>query len=182
MGNEISVRLGEMKDADVLAQANIAMAWETEQKRLEPATIARGVRTVLSNPLHGFYVIAEKDGQTAGSLLVTFEWSDWRSALIWWVQSVYVQPAFRRCGVFKKLYEFVETRAAQRPRRLRNPSLRRAIQPYRQTSLRRCRHARDNLQNLREAVLRRYVKDSRVPCLHLRRHVPFDGQDMLTQA
>jgi GNAT superfamily N-acetyltransferase len=115
MGNEISVRIGEMKDADVLAQANIAMAWETERKRLDPATIARGVRTVLNDPQHGFYVIAMKDGQIAGSLMVTFEWSDWRSALIWWIQSVYVQPPCRRCGVFGKLYEFVEMRAAQKP-------------------------------------------------------------------
>jgi GNAT superfamily N-acetyltransferase len=115
MGNDISIRTGEMKDADVLAQANIAMAWETERKRLDPATIAQGVRTVLSDPLHGFYVVAMKDGQIAGSLMVTFEWSDWRSGLIWWIQSLYVQPPFRRCGVFKKLYEFVQTRATQRP-------------------------------------------------------------------
>jgi GNAT superfamily N-acetyltransferase len=115
VGNEISVRLGEVKDVEVLAQANIAMAWETEQKHLDPATIVRGVRTVLSNPQHGFYVIAMKDGQIAGSLMVTFEWSDWRSALIWWIQSLYVQPAFRRCGVFRRLYEFVEARAAQEP-------------------------------------------------------------------
>ncbi len=115
MANDISIRIGEAKDADVLAQANIAMAWETERKRLDPAIIAQGVRTVLSNPQHGFYVIATKDGQIAGSLMITFEWSDWRSGLIWWIQSVYVQPPFRRQGVFKKLYEFVETQAARKP-------------------------------------------------------------------
>jgi GNAT superfamily N-acetyltransferase len=115
MGNDISIRIGEMKDADVLARANIAMAWETERKRLDPAAVAQGVRAVLSGPQHGFYAVAMKDGQIAGSLLITFEWSDWRSALVWWIQSAYVQPPFRRCGVFKKLYEFAETRATQRP-------------------------------------------------------------------
>jgi GNAT superfamily N-acetyltransferase len=115
MGDETSVRIAERKDADVLARANIAMAWETEHKRLDPATIARGVRAVLNDPQRGFYVVAMKNGQIAGSLMVTFEWSDWRSSLIWWIQSVYVQPSFRRHGVFKRLYEFVETQASQRP-------------------------------------------------------------------
>lgn len=115
MSDEISIRIGQRKDADALAQGNIAMAWETEHKRLDPATVAKGVRTVLTDPRHGFYVIATKDGQIAGSLMVTFEWSDWRSGRIWWIQSVYVQPPFRRGGVFKKLYQFVETQAAQRP-------------------------------------------------------------------
>ncbi len=115
MSDDISIRIGEMKDADVLAQANIAMAWETEHKHLDPATVARGVRAVLSNPQHGFYVIAMKDEQVAGSLMVTFEWSDWRSGLFWWIQSVYVQPPWRRRGVFGRLHRFVETQAAQRP-------------------------------------------------------------------
>ena len=115
MADEIPVRLAEMKDADVLAQANIAMAWETERKRLDPATIARGVRAVFDDPQRGFYVVAMKAGRIAGSLMVTFEWSDWRSGLIWWIQSVYVQPSFRRRGVFRRLYQFVQTQAAKRP-------------------------------------------------------------------
>jgi GNAT superfamily N-acetyltransferase len=115
MGNEVSIRMGEMADTDALAQANIAMAWETERKRLDAATIAQGVRAVLANPQYGFYVIATLDGQIAGSLMITFEWSDWRSGLIWWIQSVYVQPPYRRCGVFRKLYQFVEAQAVGRP-------------------------------------------------------------------
>ena len=115
MADEISVRLAEMKDADVLAQANIAMAWETERKGLDPATIARGVQAVLNDPRLGFYAVAVEDNQIAGSLMVTYEWSDWRSGLIWWIQSVYVQPLFRRHGVFRSLYQFVQTQATQHP-------------------------------------------------------------------
>ena len=65
--------------------------------------------------MHGFYVIASSGDEIAGSLLVTFEWSDWRSGLIWWIQSLYVQPPFRRHGVFKRLYQFVRTQASQMP-------------------------------------------------------------------
>lgn len=115
MQDEFSVRMAEPQDADVLARANIAMAWETERKRLDPATIARGVRGVFDDGQRGFYVVAMKDCEIAGSLMVTFEWSDWRSGLIWWIQSVYVQPAFRRNGVFRRLYQYVETQAAQHP-------------------------------------------------------------------
>ena len=115
MGDEISVRLAERHDANVLAKANVAMAWETERRRLDPDTIARGVRAVFDDAQRGFYVVAMKDGQIAGSLMVTFEWSDWRSGLIWWIQSVYVQPTFRRHGVFRRLYQFVEASAARRP-------------------------------------------------------------------
>ena len=115
MEDGITIRMGEMKDADILAEANIAMAWETERKRLAPGVIGRGVRALLNNPQYGFYVIACDHDVIAGSLMVTPEWSDWRSALIWWIQSLYVQPAYRRHGVFKKLYDFVKTRASQRP-------------------------------------------------------------------
>ena len=37
----------------------------------------------------------------------TWEWSDWRNGEIWWLQSVYVHPDFRRQGVFRLLYEYL---------------------------------------------------------------------------
>ncbi len=114
MTNDIQVRLAQRQDADILAKANMAMAWETERRRLDPDTISQGVRAVFDDAQRGFYVVAMKDEQIAGSLMVTFEWSDWRSGLIWWIQSVYVQPPFRRHGVFRSLYQFVEASAAQR--------------------------------------------------------------------
>jgi len=36
--------------------------------------------------------------------MITFEWSDWRAAQIWWIQSVFVRPPHRRLGLFKQLY------------------------------------------------------------------------------
>ena len=40
-----------------------------------------------------------------GQTMVTYEWSDWRDGLIWWIQSVYVLPEARERGVFKALHE-----------------------------------------------------------------------------
>ena len=113
MSNESSVRVGEEKDTDTLAKFNIAMAWETEQKKLSPDVVARGVQTLLDDPRHGFYVVAEFDREVVGSLMVTYEWSDWRDASFWWIQSVYIKPEFRKQGVFRRLYEFVKEKASQ---------------------------------------------------------------------
>ena len=43
--------------------------------------------------------------------MITYEWSDWRNGLFWWIQSVYVKKTYRRKGVFKKMYKFIHERA-----------------------------------------------------------------------
>jgi GNAT superfamily N-acetyltransferase len=111
MSNEVLIRMGEGHDAPALVQSNIAMAWETEQKKLLPDVVARGVRSLLTNPRYGFYVVAEIDNEVIGSLMVTYEWSDWRDASFWWIQSVYIKPNYRKQGVFRRLYEFVKEKA-----------------------------------------------------------------------
>jgi ribosomal protein S18 acetylase RimI-like enzyme len=50
-----------------------------------------------------------------GQLMLTYEWSDWRAKMFWWVQSVYVHPEFRGRGVFSRLYQHVESLARQDP-------------------------------------------------------------------
>ena len=98
-------------DISDIAQFNIAMAQETEERQLDPETIQSGVSGVIQNHAHGFYLIAERDQVAVGSLLITFEWSDWRNGTLWWIQSVYVKPEHRRTGVFKALYDTVIARA-----------------------------------------------------------------------
>ncbi|HVF36096.1 MAG TPA: GNAT family N-acetyltransferase [Candidatus Saccharimonadia bacterium] len=109
-----SVRDATRADIDTLVAYNAAMAWETEQKRLDPDVLARGIAAVFDDPGRGFYLVAELDGAPAGALLVTFEWSDWRCGDWWWIQSVFVPEAHRRAGVFRSLYGAVESRARAR--------------------------------------------------------------------
>ena len=106
-----SVRTGQEKDIDTLVKFNIALARQTEQKQLSPPVVTRGVQMLFKNPQYGFYSVAEIDGQVVGSCMVTYEWSDWRCRLFWWIQSVYVKPEFRRQGIFRKLYEFLKEKA-----------------------------------------------------------------------
>jgi len=100
-----TTREATIDDAPLIARFNRAMALETEGKTLDPATLAAGVRRVLVEPGHGRYLVAAAaDGQVVASLMITYEWSDWRDGQVWWVQSVYVTPEHRRRGVFKRMY------------------------------------------------------------------------------
>ncbi len=113
MPDALSVRTGQEKDIDTLVKFNIALAQETERKQLSPPIVTQGVKILFENPKHGFYVIAEIADEVVGCCMVTYEWSDWRCGLFWWIQSVYVKPEFRRRGIFRKLYEFLKQKASQ---------------------------------------------------------------------
>ena len=49
-------------------------------------------------------------GAFAGCLMITKEWSDWCNGDYWWLQSVYVVPAFRRRGIFFAMVDAVRQR------------------------------------------------------------------------
>jgi ribosomal protein S18 acetylase RimI-like enzyme len=107
----VTIRPATSADAAVIASFNQAMALETEAKVLSPAVVESGVLAVFAQSARGFYLVAESDGEVVGGLMVTFEWSDWRNADFWWIQSVYVVPHARRRGVFAQLYRDIEARA-----------------------------------------------------------------------
>lgn len=111
----VHIRAAEVRDLDFIAHGNAAMALETEHKHLDPPTVARGVRAAFEDPARGRYFVAEIDGAVVGQLMLTYEWSDWRNGMFWWIQSVYVVPEARRRGVFRALYAYVETLARSTP-------------------------------------------------------------------
>jgi ribosomal protein S18 acetylase RimI-like enzyme len=90
---------------------NQKMAIETENKVLEDAVILAGVEAILVDPTKGFYLLAIENNNVLGQLMITKEWSDWRNRHIWWIQSVYVHPEFRKKGVYKSLYKHTTTLA-----------------------------------------------------------------------
>jgi len=112
----IHIRHATSYDVDSVMEFNAALARVTEGKTLAPSILQLGVKAVLDNPEHGFYLIAEEasSGKAIGQLLITYEWSDWRNAVFWWLQSVYVHEAWRRQGVFRKLYDYVIAEARNR--------------------------------------------------------------------
>jgi GNAT superfamily N-acetyltransferase len=112
----IEIRAARPDDIDLLAGFACAMAWETEQKRLEPATVRRGVGAVFEQPTRGRYFVATRAGEVVGTAMLTYEWSDWRDGDWWWLQSVYVVPPARRSGVFRALYAHILHAAGITPR------------------------------------------------------------------
>lgn len=104
----LTIRPASLDDNDVIAEFNSSLARETEGKQLVPSTIAAGVRAILSDSRHGRYFVACVESQVVGQIMHTREWSDWRNGEIWWLQSVYVRPNFRRKGVFRSLYRHLE--------------------------------------------------------------------------
>lgn len=109
----ITIREATAADMVPIAEFQLAMAAETENKQLNRQTVLRGVQQVLQDQQCGFYLVSEFDGQVIASLLVTYEWSDWRNCNIWYLQSVYVIDSFRGKGVFKQMYRAVFNRAQQ---------------------------------------------------------------------
>ncbi|MCL1088169.1 GNAT family N-acetyltransferase [Shewanella profunda] len=102
------IRKAKAQDLTALVQFNQAMAQETEGLVLDETTLTKGVSTLLNSPEKGFYLVAEINAEIVGSLMVTFEWSDWRAKDYYWIQSVYIRPQNRRQGIYGKLYNEVK--------------------------------------------------------------------------
>jgi len=109
--DEIAVREATDTDVDTVVEFVVAMAAETEDLELDPATVRAAVRAVLADRGKGAYFLAETGAEAVGQALITAEWSDWNCADYWWLQSVYVRPEWRRRGVFAALYRDIEARA-----------------------------------------------------------------------
>jgi GNAT superfamily N-acetyltransferase len=105
------VRAAAVPDLEALVAGNIALADESEHVRLDADTLRQGIRALLESRAPGRYWVAEIDGRIAGQLLVTFEWSDWRNRMVWWIQSVYVAPDARGRGVLRALYDVARREA-----------------------------------------------------------------------
>ena len=104
----IVVRDALKSDLDEILDFQISMAKETESIDLERDVLKIGVSSVLEDSAKAKYFIADNEGEAAGMLMITTEWSDWRNGWVWWIQSVYVKPGYRKMGVYKMLYNHIK--------------------------------------------------------------------------
>jgi GNAT superfamily N-acetyltransferase len=105
---DIEVVQAGPQHSEVIAEFNQAMAIETEGKTLPWDKIHPGINAILQDSSLGFYLVALDQGEVVGCLAITYEWSDWRNALFWWIQSVFVAPQHRAKGVFTAMYSHVK--------------------------------------------------------------------------
>lgn len=118
--SNLVVRPARVEDAGAIVSFSAALALETERRALDAERLRQGTLSLLESSAHGFFMVAEAAEQgpplLVGQLMVTYEWSDWRNAVFWWIQSVYVAPAWRRRGVFRRMHDTVMASAKADPK------------------------------------------------------------------
>lgn len=109
----LKIRDAAPADAATIADFNSQLAAETEDRELDRSLICAVVDALLADSTKGRCWVAEHEGRLVGQIVVTYEWSEWRNGMIWWIQCVYVEQAFRRQGVFSSMYRHVESLARE---------------------------------------------------------------------
>jgi ribosomal protein S18 acetylase RimI-like enzyme len=101
----ITIRKATVADIPSLVAFQQKLAQETENVTLDSAILHKGMQAMFDDPSKGFYNVVEDNGVVIGCHMITYEWSDWRNGLVWWLQSVYVIESYRKQGIFKLMYE-----------------------------------------------------------------------------
>ena len=104
----VRIRLAKEKDAEAIVGFQLRMARESENMELDQETLQKGVRSVFLDPSKGRYFVAVDDENIVASLMITPEWSDWRNRWVFWLQSVFVEPKYRKKGIFRMMYEHLK--------------------------------------------------------------------------
>jgi len=104
----ITIRQASVTDAQFIIDFQLFMAKETENLDLVPRIVTKGVEAVFQDLNKGIYFVAEFENKVVASLMITYEWSDWRNGNVWWIQSVYVLPEVRRMGIFRQMYSYLK--------------------------------------------------------------------------
>ena len=112
----VQVRVRETyseEDAQQLAQYGMNLAFETEGKQLTPELVLEGVKNLMKRPKLGKYFLAERfdsfqdKWMPIGTSMLTFEVQPRLGGLIYFIQSVYIESAYRNKGVFRKIYQTI---------------------------------------------------------------------------
>ncbi len=109
------IRKADTPDIPALAACQVAMAKESEGMVLDLATVTCGIGAIVDDPGKGTYYLAFDIDKLAGMLLITREWSDWRNKWVFWIQSVYTLPAYRRKGIYTALYRYIQEMVLRSP-------------------------------------------------------------------
>jgi ribosomal protein S18 acetylase RimI-like enzyme len=104
----IEISKASVTDLNDIANFQLDMALETEELKLEKDTVQRGVQGLFNNLEMGFYLVAKENQKTLGSLMVLYEWSDWRAGKVLWIHSVFIKKEFRQNGVYKSMYNYLQ--------------------------------------------------------------------------
>lgn len=107
--SQFKIRKATYEDIDILAVFSLAVIKEGDGISIPSEHVKPGIEAVLKDDTKGFYLVATKQNNLVpiGCLMITFEWSDVNNGFYWWIQSVYVDPKWRRMGVYSALHNHV---------------------------------------------------------------------------
>jgi len=101
----IEIRVATMLDLEVLVAFQQKLAFESEGVTLDVEKVTLGMKRLLADASKGVYYVVQDGGQPIACHLITYEWSDWRNGMVWWLQSVYVSQDYRSKGIFRLMYD-----------------------------------------------------------------------------
>ena len=107
------IRSAKLSDIATLVSFQQALAQESEGIELDGEILEKGMRRMFEDATKGFYNVAEDEGKVIGCHMVTYEWSDWRNGVVWWIQSVFVIESYRGRGVFRLMYDLLREQVNQ---------------------------------------------------------------------
>jgi ribosomal protein S18 acetylase RimI-like enzyme len=103
-----TIRQAEMADLETIVDFTLDEAREAEAVEKDRNQVRRGVLAGLEDPSLSSYWVAETpDGKVVASSSAVREWSDWHGEDYWWVQSLFILPEHRGCGLVERLLDTV---------------------------------------------------------------------------
>ncbi|MHC1708578.1 MAG: GNAT family N-acetyltransferase [Bacteroidales bacterium] len=112
---KFNIKTAEPSHIETIVNFQLLMAIESEGITLDQEILSKGVKAVFADPAKGKYFLCQQEGKVIASLLITYEWSDWRNGMVWWIQSVFVSPDYRKSGVFRAMFENIRQQALNDP-------------------------------------------------------------------
>jgi GNAT superfamily N-acetyltransferase len=112
---QIAIRPATRSDIPTLVDFQQRLAIETENITLDQKVLVKGMEAMFNDPAKGSYFVAVAEAEIVGCHMITYEWSDWRNGMVYWLQSVYVREDFRKHGVFKQMFRALEQRVLNDP-------------------------------------------------------------------
>ena len=82
---EVSVRFGYGEDFEKLQPL---LRRNADKLKLNFENYSTAAKKIIEDKDYGFFVVAEQAGEFIAFLFMTFEWSDWRDGVFFWVQGL----------------------------------------------------------------------------------------------
>jgi GNAT superfamily N-acetyltransferase len=108
----VKVRRARLSDLDSLVGFAFEEAREAEGAEKAPTTLRVGIEAALRDAeLALYWVLVDERDEPVGNISALREWSNWNAGSYWWVQSLYISPAYRGAGYLSLLLDAVAAEA-----------------------------------------------------------------------